>query len=94
MASFADMGIAPAIKNEAGKRYGRLYVAKEAGRARWGGVTWLCKCDCGGLVEVAGTDLRRGHTTSCGCFQREAAAVSNVAKPRGRWQKLRAAQYG
>ena len=92
MASFAEMGIVPEIKNEQDKRYGRLHVVREAGRARWGGVTWLCKCDCGGLEEVVGSDLRRGHTRSCGCVQREAVAESNVLKPRGSWQRNAARQ--
>jgi hypothetical protein len=93
MATFAEMGIVPETKREDGKRYGRLFVVREAGRTRGGAVTWLCTCDCGGLVEVAGSDLRRAHTTSCGCVQRDAVAASNVLKPRGHWQKLRAAQH-
>lgn len=31
---------------------------------------WNCRCDCGQVVVVIGQDLRRGHTTSCGCEQR------------------------
>jgi hypothetical protein len=84
--SFADMMLT-APKNEADKRYGRLAVLDEAGRARHGAVTWHCRCDCGQRRVVAGADLRRGHTTSCGCVQREAVAESNVLKPRGRWQR-------
>lgn len=33
---------------------------------------FLCRCDCGGEVTVAKSNLRPGHTTSCGCRQREA----------------------
>lgn len=32
---------------------------------------WICKCDCGNEVVVAGTHLKSGHTQSCGCFQSE-----------------------
>lgn len=81
------MLIAPPIKRETGKRHGRLVVLHEAGRTRRGAVTWHCLCDCGQRRVVSGADLRRGHTTSCGCAQREAVAASNVLKPRGRWQK-------
>ena len=35
------------------------------------GTRWVCKCDCGRSVVVAGTRLRSGHKTSCGCEQRE-----------------------
>lgn len=87
MASFTEMMIA-APKDETAKRFGRLFVLGEAGRVR-GAITWHVRCDCGERRVVVGSDLRRGHTTSCGCAQREAVAASNVAKPRGRWQRLR-----
>lgn len=32
---------------------------------------WLCRCECGGLVVVWGSNLRRGITRSCGCLRRE-----------------------
>ena len=28
---------------------------------------WNCKCNCGNCVEVSGTALKNGYTTSCGC---------------------------
>lgn len=31
------------------------------------GVSWLCTCDCGNLVEVLSNGLRSGNTKSCGC---------------------------
>lgn len=31
----------------------------------------MCKCDCGGEARCTGIDLRKGHTKSCGCLQRE-----------------------
>lgn len=41
---------------------------------------WLCKCDCGNEKEiiVRGSDLRRNHTKSCGCLQKE--AVTDTGK--------------
>ena len=54
-----------------GQRFGRLLVIREAGRDRWGKVTWLCKCDCGNEIVVSGDNLRREHTQSCGCLSRE-----------------------
>lgn len=32
---------------------------------------WYCKCDCGVKFYANGTDLRRGRTTSCGCYRAE-----------------------
>ena len=29
---------------------------------------WLCKCECGNIVSVYGSNLTRLHTTSCGCI--------------------------
>jgi len=29
---------------------------------------WLCKCDCGAETTVVSSDLKTGHTRSCGCF--------------------------
>lgn len=33
--------------------------------------TFVCKCSCGNEVEVRAISLKRGDTTSCGCYQRE-----------------------
>jgi hypothetical protein len=32
---------------------------------------WLCKCDCGETIIVAGYKLKSGHTQSCGCLAKE-----------------------
>jgi hypothetical protein len=56
-----------------GQRFGRLVViekvVEKCNKDRH--VIWLCLCDCGGEVKVRGTDLKIGHTQSCGCLQRE-----------------------
>lgn len=51
-----------------GQRFGRLVVLCEDGRAKNGGVIWKCHCDCGNETHVTGDSLRKGRTTSCGCF--------------------------
>lgn len=32
---------------------------------------WRCVCSCGNEVEVQGSNLRSGHTKSCGCLNNE-----------------------
>ena len=32
---------------------------------------WVCKCDCGQIVVVTGSDLKSGNTKSCGCWDKE-----------------------
>lgn len=54
-----------------GRRFGRL-VAGDMFLGRGGVRMYECRCDCGNLVKVAGYDLLRGHTVSCGCWGREA----------------------
>lgn len=61
-------------------RFGRLIANFYAGRSNRGGRIWACKCDCGSSTEVSVGDLRSGHTSSCGCLQKEAAAVSCNAR--------------
>ena len=57
-----------------GEKHGRLTVIRRTAR-RWESghtrATWECRCDCGNLVVVIGRNIRRGITTSCGCFRDE-----------------------
>lgn len=58
-----------------GRKFGRLAVVEPAeDRITPSGQRkphWVCKCDCGSDVIVAGTHLKSGHTQSCGCLQGE-----------------------
>lgn len=50
-----------------GQRFGRLTVLEFVPTKdcySW----WLCKCDCGNVITVAGNHLGNGHTQSCGCL--------------------------
>ena len=51
-------------------RYGKLTVIEQAPERRNGQLCWRCLCDCCNFVNVRSRDLRRGHTTSCGCWQK------------------------
>lgn len=66
------------VKDETGKRYGRLTVVERFPVPGEKCAHWLCKCDCGGTKVVRGVDLRCGATQSCGCLKRE--NVRNLKK--------------
>jgi hypothetical protein len=51
-----------------GQRFGRLVASKDVGSSPHKIRMWLCKCDCGAESTVASSDLRSGHTRSCGCY--------------------------
>ena len=46
---------------------------------------WVCRCDCGGEAVVLESNLKSGHTTSCGCAKR----VDLTGKRIGRLTVLR-----
>ena len=58
--------------NLIGQVFGHLTVKQRLGSDNRGEAIWLCQCDCGNekLIPVLSSNLRRGHTTSCGCTRR------------------------
>lgn len=57
-----------------GQVFVRLKVLRFSHRNRHGQAYWACRCECGTELSVSGQDLKSGHTKSCGCLKREAAA--------------------
>lgn len=59
--------------NRSGMVFGRLTVLKKDEVLSTNVYTkWLCKCKCGRVVSVLWGNLaKKGHTTSCGCFNKE-----------------------
>lgn len=59
-----------------------------------GEAVWLCKCDCGGVVEVTSGSLKNGYTKSCGCnkgkYVSEARSSHRFPHPRLRtiWRDM------
>lgn len=58
-----------------GQRFGRLLVLENVesktqpnGKKR---SMWKCKCDCGNIKIIGGTNLRKGDIVSCGCYRAE-----------------------
>ncbi len=64
--------------NLVGLRFGKLTVLALAPR-RDGSrkIYWSAICDCAKEIAVRADSLRNGHTTSCGCRQREACSTLN-----------------
>lgn len=60
-----------------GQRFNRLLVLEYAEPEKqiyYNGhhkTTWKCLCDCGNICYVAGENLKRGDTPSCGCITKE-----------------------
>ena len=68
------------MKDLTGMRFGRLLVLEEIKERSYSPqglpqIKYKCLCDCGNIVEVYGSNLRKGNTKSCGCFNSE--AISN-----------------
>lgn len=62
------------------QRFGRL-LAKKFLHTRNNLAIWECLCDCGKILPVRGSDLRSGHTKSCGCAVREAITRRQIKEP-------------
>ena len=79
--------------------YGRLTVT---GRAPNIGTraAWICRCDCGNVVVVSGSALRRRNNRSCGCLVRdrkrkhgEATDTNGPTREYLAWQNMKARCY-
>ena len=46
---------------------------------------WLCKCQCGNSKSIVSRSLRHGHTTSCGCFDKERRLKHGWSRHRVYW---------
>ena len=66
------------------KRYGRLTVVDLDHVTERGKTYWLCRCDCGNEIVVPRGNITNGHTSSCGCINRERGPMSMIGKRYGR----------
>jgi hypothetical protein len=67
----------PGVLKLEGLHFERLFVLHRSSAKGQGRVKFLCKCDCGNLVEILSDQLKSGKTKSCGCLQKERASQSN-----------------
>ena len=79
------------IKNEIGNQYGRLTVFEFSHIGKYG-ACWKCLCECKKEIVISGVDLRRCHTKSCGCYQKERVSEirfkKEIGNQYGRWKVL------
>jgi hypothetical protein len=80
-----------------GQHFGRLTVTAFSHCDKRNVAHWVCRCECGTEKIVVGTNLRKGHTKSCGCLQRETitthghtSGVGNGQRPSREYYSWRA----
>lgn len=54
-----------------GMTFNRLKVLSGGGKSKKGELLWKCTCSCGNQITICGSDIRSGHTKSCGCIRKE-----------------------
>lgn len=63
-----------------GQRFGRYTVIGPDGTATGGKRRWLCRCDCGKTGSVLESNLKSGHSSSCGCKKSRDLAGCRVGR--------------
>lgn len=61
-----------------GQKFGRLTVigfTYSSDRHKW---AWVCRCDCGTEITAWPYLIKNGHTSSCGCLQKDRARAGNT----------------
>ena len=66
-----------------GKRFERLIVIDVLKGKRQSEL--LCRCDCGNIVSLEPTVLRRSLTRSCGCLKNDLARIKFTTHGRSNW---------
>jgi hypothetical protein len=69
------MELGKRTKDLTGQTFERLKVVKPAGKDKHSHAIWNCLCACGKRSTVQSAHLVSGHTTSCGCLQRDTATT-------------------
>ena len=54
-------------ENLIGQKFGKwLVINKSENRYKQGKTLWICKCECGTISEILGSQLKSGKTKGCG----------------------------
>lgn len=54
-----------------GQKIHRLTFLEFVGRNDTRNARWKVRCDCGTIFDVTATNVKSGHTKSCGCVRIE-----------------------
>lgn len=68
------------VKDMTGQKFGRWTVLERDGY-KSGQAAWKCQCECGTIKTIAGGELRRGKSKSCGCLRRDLGKAKAKFKP-------------
>ena len=60
-----------------GKKFGNLTVISKSDSINRKSY-WICKCDCGNKTIVRASNLKSGHTKSCGCYKKTREIEANT----------------
>jgi hypothetical protein len=71
----------PAYIDLTGKTFGYLKVLNKVDSSKKHYIHWLCLCNCGVKKIIAGISLKKGVSTSCGCYHR--SLVKKMATTHG-----------
>jgi len=61
-----------------GLKFNRLTIVNYSLTDKWRQRNWNCICDCGNLIIASTANLKSSNTKSCGCLQKEKAAISGA----------------
>lgn len=81
------------VKDLTGKKFNMLTVIKMAERKEGEEIKWVCRCDCGNVLEVHGGNLKKGHTKSCGCYSEKIKSERRKDLTGKRFGKLTVVKY-
>ena len=65
------------IINMIGQKYAKLTVLSQVGVNKSGEKMYECLCECGNIKVIRGNSIRRGLTTSCGCYRSQYISNKN-----------------
>lgn len=60
-----------------GRKYGRLLVLSLCKERQSRSRAYLCRCECGSYKIILRSNIKNGHTKSCGCLSRETTSKLN-----------------
>ena len=61
-----------------GQKFGKLTAIKIDENNKTKKTKWICKCDCGNYTSVSTSNLKSGHTKSCGCITKQETIIGQT----------------